>query len=954
MNRRKPIQKDYFAILPAFSGRWFVWSGLFIIIAIAVIWVFLSSADTTSAAMASEDIAALLIIIIIPLAIIFAALSAFEKITGFTIISGVEWVGEKTLNMIDWCIRNVKQSLGLEIKKTNHRVASRPKPRPKPIQKSHQQADVRTALLDADTKIHPDKTAEPGFSDFQVSEIEHSEAVFDFSSEPAIEDIDNVIAASSDTLAQSDSAVIAPESLVPVAEENQSLATSDNTLQPAAGLDNSFNEFETELKTFFPENEDGTANKNDYDSVEIAGVANEQSISQELNRASLQNEPDDMIQALHISKQKIVNSIDHGQQIKEEENNADPDTGIQEQKDNIQAGIFNADSLANDPDFISRALQAANKESNHLIDNNQADAQIIPDPDLDSSAAIVNTEAASLPNEPDFMIKALQAAKDKDAASIGVENEAESTSTQPSLLEQAEQTAANIISSFSQRFSKSFSVQQKPDYQLPSIELLDQHQKSVHAYTVEELDTMSRSVERVLNDYKVSVEVVGAYPGPVITRFELSLAPGIKVSRVSGLAKDLARAMLVTSVRVVEIIEGTPYIGLEIPNQERELVSFREIIASDQFQQAKSPITLALGKDVSGQTVVADLAKMPHLLVAGTTGSGKSVAINTMILSMLYKATPDQVRMIMVDPKMLELSIYEGIPHLLTPVVTDMKEAQNALRWAVAEMERRYKLMSKVGVRNLAGFNQKITDAEARGESIRDPLFQLIEPLAEGESFPVLTTLPSIVIVIDELADMMMIVGKKVEELIARLAQKARAAGIHLILATQRPSVDVLTGLIKANVPTRISFQVSSRIDSRTILDQGGAEALLGNGDMLFLPSGTSVPTRSHGAFVDDHEVHAVVDYLKSLGTANYLSEITREEASENSAIAESAQDEVDALYNDAVSFVLETGRASISSIQRRFKVGYNRAARMIDQMEDENIVSEPEGNGSRRVLDRE
>jgi len=426
------------------------------------------------------------------------------------------------------------------------------------------------------------------------------------------------------------------------------------------------------------------------------------------------------------------------------------------------------------------------------------------------------------------------------------------------------------------------------------------------------------------------------------------------VSRVSGLAKDLARAMLVTSVRVVEIIEGTPYIGLEIPNQDRDLVSFREIISSEKFQQAKSPLTLALGKDVSGQTVVSDLAKMPHLLVAGTTGSGKSVAINTMILSMLYKATPEQVRMIMVDPKMLELSVYEGIPHLLTPVVTDMKEAQNALRWAVAEMERRYKLLSKVGVRNLEGFNQKIEQAAARGETIQDPLFQLIDPLEEGETFPVLSTLPSIVIVIDELADMMMIVGKKVEELIARLAQKARAAGIHLVLATQRPSVDVLTGLIKANVPTRISFQVSSRIDSRTILDQGGAEALLGNGDMLFLPSGTSVPIRSHGAFVGDDEVHAIVGYLKTLGASNYISEITQEVPPENTATPESVQDEEDELYPDVVHFVLETGKASISSVQRRFKVGYNRAARMVDQMEEENIISEPEGNGSRRVLNRE
>lgn len=476
----------------------------------------------------------------------------------------------------------------------------------------------------------------------------------------------------------------------------------------------------------------------------------------------------------------------------------------------------------------------------------------------------------------------------------------------------------------------------------------------MHAYTEEELEEMSRSVERVLKDYKVIAEVEGAYPGPIITRFELSLAPGIKVSRVSGLAKDLARALLVTSVRVVEIIEGTPYIGIEIPNQERELVSFREIIDSEPFQTAKSPITFALGKDVSGQTVVADLGKMPHLLVAGTTGSGKSVAINTMILSVLYKATPEQVRMIMIDPKMLELSIYEGIPHLLTPVVTDMKEAQNALRWAVAEMERRYKLMSKVGVRNLAGFNDKVTEAEANGEPLRDPLFQLIEPLAEGESFPTLSTLPSIVIVIDELADMMMIVGKKVEELIARLAQKARAAGIHLVLATQRPSVDVLTGLIKANVPTRISFQVSSRIDSRTILDQGGAEALLGNGDMLFLPSGTSVPLRAHGAFVADEEVHAVVDYLKTQGGASYIEDIIKEDPPEKPANNEAVVDETDVLYGDAVDFVMETGKASISSVQRRFKVGYNRAARMIDQMEAEGIVSEPEGNGSRRVLNKD
>ncbi len=520
-----------------------------------------------------------------------------------------------------------------------------------------------------------------------------------------------------------------------------------------------------------------------------------------------------------------------------------------------------------------------------------------------------------------------------------------------SIFEQAKQSTANIIAGLQAEVAPETS--NKP-YQLPSISLLETHQQTVHSYTEEQLDEMSRTVESVLLDYKVTVEVQGAYPGPVITRFELALAPGIKVSRISGLAKDLARAMRVTSVRVVEIIAGTSFVGLEIPNQERELVSFREIIASDEFQQSKSPLTLSLGKDVAGKTVVSDLSKMPHVLVAGTTGSGKSVAINTMILSMLYKATPEQVRMIMIDPKMLELSIYEGIPHLLTPVVTDMKEAQSALRWAVAEMERRYKLMSKVGVRNLAGFNQKIEEAAEQGETIRDPLFQLTKPLENGESFPTLTTLPQIVIVIDELADMMMIVGKKVEELIARLAQKARAAGIHLVLATQRPSVDVLTGLIKANVPTRMSFQVSSRIDSRTILDQGGAEALLGNGDMLFLPSGTSIPIRAHGAFVGDDEVHHVVEYLKTQRPVKYLTDIIQEEVDETANAASAPVDATDALYNDALDFIYDTDKASISSLQRRFKIGYNRAARMIDQMEEENIVSQPEGNGSRSVIRRD
>ncbi len=487
---------------------------------------------------------------------------------------------------------------------------------------------------------------------------------------------------------------------------------------------------------------------------------------------------------------------------------------------------------------------------------------------------------------------------------------------------------------------------------LPTLALLDKRRVITQGYSLAELEEISRQLEDVLLDFNVVVQVVAVFPGPVITRFELQLAAGIKVSRVSGLSKDIARGLSVTSVRIVDVIQGKSVIGLEIPNQEREMVSFRDLIASKNFENSKSKLTFAMGKDIAGMPVVADLGKMPHVLVAGTTGSGKSVAINTMILSLLYKSTPEEVRLIMIDPKMLELSVYEGIPHLLTPVVTDMKDAQNALRWAVAEMERRYKLMSKLGVRNLAGYNQKIVDAEKAGEPIRDPLFQLIEPLQEGEEFPVLSSLPSIVIVIDELADMMMIVGKKVEELIARLAQKARAAGIHLVLATQRPSVDVLTGLIKANVPTRISFQVSSRIDSRTILDQGGAESLLGNGDMLFLPSGSSIPIRAHGAFVDDHEVHKIVDFLKKTAPSNYLKEITKERSDTGESATEGSDGaEMDVLYDEAVMFVTETRKASISSVQRRFKVGYNRAARMIEDMEAAGVVSMPEGNGSREVL---
>ena len=486
---------------------------------------------------------------------------------------------------------------------------------------------------------------------------------------------------------------------------------------------------------------------------------------------------------------------------------------------------------------------------------------------------------------------------------------------------------------------------------LPPLSLLDKREIKVKRYSKLELEEISRQVEDVLQDYGIAVEVEAVLPGPVITRFELRLAAGVKVSRISTLAKDLARGLSVTSVRIVEVIEGKSVIGLEIPNQEREMVSLRDLLVSDEFERSKSKLSIAMGKDISGTPVVADLGKMPHALVAGTTGSGKSVAINTMILSLLYKSKPDDVRLIMIDPKMLELSVYEGIPHLLTPVVTDMKDAQNALRWAVAEMERRYKLMSKVGVRNLAGYNHAVREAEAAGKPIRDPLFRPETPVPL-EDYPTLMTLPSIVIVIDELADMMMVVGKKVEELIARLAQKARAAGIHLVLATQRPSVDVLTGLIKANVPTRISFQVSSRIDSRTIIDQGGAEALLGNGDMLFLPSGTSIPLRAHGAFVDDHEVHRVVEFLKKTGPTNYLDEITQERTDTGDVAGPDGEEsESDALYDEAVAFVTDSRKASISSVQRRFKIGYNRAARIIEDMENAGVVSPAETNGSREVL---
>ena len=489
--------------------------------------------------------------------------------------------------------------------------------------------------------------------------------------------------------------------------------------------------------------------------------------------------------------------------------------------------------------------------------------------------------------------------------------------------------------------------------ELPALALLDDPPPREGGYSQEALEAMSRLVELKLADFGIEAEVVSVHPGPVVTRFELKPAAGVKVSQITNLSKDLARSLSTVSVRVVEIIPGKPYVGLEIPNEVRELVALGEIVKSRVYDDLSSPLTLALGKDIGGHPVVADLARMPHLLIAGTTGSGKSVAINAMVLSLLYKASPDHVRVIMIDPKMLELSVYEGIPHLLAPVVTNMKEAANALRWCVAEMERRYALMAALGVRHLSSYNRKVNEALEKGEPIPDPTFTPIE--GSDEPVLVLQPLPFIVVVIDELADMMMMVGKKVEELIARLAQKARASGIHMIIATQRPSVDVITGLIKANIPTRIAFQVSAKVDSRTILDQMGAEQLLGHGDMLYLPPGTSTPTRIHGAFVSDNEVHAVVKNLRGTGEPNFIEEILSGPSGEVPGIdtptSREMDGEQDPLYDQAVQIVTQTRKASISGVQRRLKIGYNRAARLVETMEEVGIVGSLQANGSREVL---
>jgi len=490
--------------------------------------------------------------------------------------------------------------------------------------------------------------------------------------------------------------------------------------------------------------------------------------------------------------------------------------------------------------------------------------------------------------------------------------------------------------------------------ELPSLDLLDNAPSYDEGFSKDELTALSGLLEQRLLEFGVTVQVESVQPGPVVTRFEILPAPGVKVSQINNLAKDLARVLSVQSVRVVDVIPGKAVVGIEIPNEQREIVGFREVLASPEFQNATSPLTVALGRDIAGKPVVADIAKMPHLLVAGTTGSGKSVGVNSMILSLLYKSTAEEVRLIMVDPKMLELSVYEDIPHLLTPVVTDMSDAANALRWCVFEMDRRYQLMAKLGVRNIAGYNLKVQEAIDKGQPLIDPLYQQAANFGHelGEEPPTLEKLPFIVVVVDEFADMIMVVGKEVEQLIARIAQKARAAGIHLILATQRPSVNVITGLIKANIPTRISFMVNTKIDSRTILDQGGAEQLLGMGDMLFMPPGSGNPRRVHGAFMTDEEVHKVASFIKTQGQPQYLESITQaNNHGDSNNSGDPADAEQDALYDEAVEFVVNGRRVSISSVQRRFKIGYNRAARIVEAMESSGIVSTAGSNGNREVL---
>ncbi|RYV01593.1 cell division protein FtsK [Shewanella sp. OPT22] len=606
--------------------------------------------------------------------------------------------------------------------------------------------------------------------------------------------------------------------------------------------------------------------------------------------------------------------------------------------------VFNF--LVSLPDRFNRSSSDAEQESSSfmaLVDRvkrareNNKDDQL---EELDDAEAVEKVE-------PVF---AFQNKKDDEQL---VELDNQQLKTAPVKKEKTKQEKAKVVDGIIVIPGQEDKVAPKDMPPLPDISLLDVPNRKKNPISEEELEQVARLVEIKLADFNIVAKVVGVFPGPVITRFELELAPGVKASKITNLAKDLARSLLSESVRVVEVIPGKPYVGIELPNKFRETVFMRDVLDCDAFEKSQSTLSMVLGQDISGEPVVVDLGKMPHLLVAGTTGSGKSVGVNVMITSLLYKSGPDDVRFIMIDPKMLELSVYEGIPHLLCDVVTDMKEAANSLRWCVGEMERRYKLMSALGVRNLKGYNAKVAKAKGEGEPILDPLWKPNEGM--DDTAPELEKLPSIVVIVDEFADMIMIVGKKVEELIARIAQKARAAGIHLILATQRPSVDVITGLIKANVPTRMAFQVSSRVDSRTILDQQGAETLLGMGDMLYLPPGTSVPIRVHGAFIDDHEVHKVVADWKARGKPQYVSEILNG-SSEGSEVllpgeASESDEDTDPLYDEAVAFVTETRRGSISSVQRKFKIGYNRAARIIESMEAAGVVSSQGHNGNREVL---
>lgn len=630
---------------------------------------------------------------------------------------------------------------------------------------------------------------------------------------------------------------------------------------------------------------------------------------------------------------------------------SEDDFAVQEQESIIE----NIDVADKEPETVEPPVNADPIQGMPWSTEEVHEEQEIVQPRIDpTELEQISTEVEPDSSHQDPVISSFEVADEDSDINASVEVE--------DVKEGDEDVAAfqNIVSDAQAKVAAQqnpFLVQQEanlptPKEPMPTLELLYHPEKRENFIDRAALEEIARLVEAKLADYKIKAEVVDIFPGPVITRFELDLAPGVKVSRISGLSMDLARSLSAMAVRVVEVIPGKPYVGLELPNMSRQTVYFSDVVGSQHFIEAKSPTTVVLGQDIAGEAVVADLSKMPHVLVAGTTGSGKSVGVNVMILSMLYKATPEEVRFIMIDPKMLELSVYEGIPHLLSEVVTDMKDASNALRWCVGEMERRYKLMSALGVRNIKGFNDKLKMAAEAGHPIHDPLWQPGDSM--DETPPLLEKLPYIVVIVDEFADLMMVVGKKVEELIARLAQKARAAGIHLILATQRPSVDVITGLIKANIPTRVAFTVSTKTDSRTILDQGGAESLLGMGDMLYLPPGSSHTVRVHGAFASDDDVHAVVNNWKARGKPNYIDEITNGDQGPEGLLPgekPEGEEEMDPLFDQVVEHVVQSRRGSVSGVQRRFKIGYNRAARIVEQLEAQGIVSAPGHNGNREVL---